>query len=338
MRPENKLQILRLVESSPFTLRETLERLDVPASTYYRWRTRFRQQGMGGLRDRSSFKGGVWNALLPEEREKILEVADQEPEWSPREVAYHITDRHGFSVSEATVYRILKRVGLVKPREVKTFPAGPEYTVKTKRPNQMWQTDATYLLVKNWGWYYLISILDDFSRRILAWRLQSFQDADAFSEVVELAYELTGMGQVPPLQRPLLLSDNGPALISKLFGDYLEAKGLGHILASPYHPQTNGKIERYHRSCKERINLIVWETPGELEQAIGEFVTYYNTVRYHEALGNVTPDDVYFGRKESILARRARLKEQTFVRRKQYNAQKPWPYATNGPEAITQGG
>ena len=287
-----KLQILRVVESSLLPVRDALARLEVPVSTYYRWRSRFRCQGLTGLRDGSSFKGSVWNQLLPEEREKILMVADQEPAWSPREIACHITDHHGISVSEATVYRILKRAGLVEPREVKTFPAGTEYLVKTVRPNQRWQPDATYLLVKNWGWYYLISVLDDFSRRILAWRLQSCQDAGAFSEVVELACDATGMDQCPELQRPPLLSDHGAALISKPFGDYLEAKGLGHILASPYHPQTNGKIERYHRSCKERVTLIVWETPAELERTVADFVQYYNVERYHEALGNVTPDDV----------------------------------------------
>jgi putative transposase len=325
MTPQQKLEILGAVDSSRLPTKKALLRLDVPSSTYYRWKAAFEKQGIEGLRDRSPFKGTAWNQVLPQEEEKILKIAKSYPDWSPREVAVHIADHHSFSVSESSVYRILKRSGLVKARDRKTFPAGPEYRVKTKRINEMWQTDASYLLVKNWGWFYLISVLDDYSRKILAWLLQPSMDTDAFSEVVELACEATGMDRVPAEDRAKLLSDRGSALISKPFGEYLEAKGLAHIFASPYHPQTNGKIERYHRSAKEKINLIVWEYPDDLGQEIASFVSYYNASRYHEALGNVTPDDVYYGRREAILERRKTLKRQTLMRRKEVNRINPRP-------------
>jgi putative transposase len=325
MTPDQKLEILRAVESSSLPVNEALLRLDVPSSTYYRWKANFDKHGRERLQDRSPFKGKTWNEILPHEEKRILEVAELYPDRCSREISVHITDNDNFSVSESTVYRVLKRNCLIRGSEKKTFPAGPEYKVKTKRVNEMWQTDASHLIVKNWGWYYLISVLDDFSRKILAWLLQPSMDTNSFSEVIELACEVSGMDGVPVGTRAKLLSDRGSALISRPFAEYLEAKGLEHIFASPYHPQTNGKIERYHRSCKEKIHLLVWEYPDDLRQEIARFVTYYNTGRYHEALGNVTPDDVYYGRREAILERRKALKRTTLMRRKEVNRTIPRP-------------
>jgi putative transposase len=320
MTAESKLEVLRAVQGAGLPVTQVLYQLRIARTTYYRWRRSFRQRGQPGLHDRASTRGRTWNQILPEERDKVLEIALLFPDWSPRQVSCHITDTAGFAVSESSVYRLLKSEGLIQEVRQQTFPAGPEYRVKTTKPNQQWQTDATYLLVKNWGWYYLISVLDDFSRRILAWRLQSAMATGDFSDVIEEACESVRLSSIPEADRPRLVTDHGAALISRDFGRYLEIKGLGHILASPYHPQTNGKIERYHRSCKEQINLVVWESPEELEREISAFIDYYNSRRYHEALGNVTPDDVYFGKRDSIQTRRRRLQGKTLARRQAINA------------------
>lgn len=319
MSMQEKMEMLRVTMGFDISVSKTLKALNLPKSTYYRWRNNWCQMGLLGLRDTYPKRYGSWNKLLPDQQMKIIDIATWNPDWPCRQISLYITDHEGFSVSKTTVYRILKAKGLIAERQRKTFPAGDEYYAKPQRVNEQWQTDATHLRVDLWGWRYLISILDDCSRRILAWQLKGSMTADDFSDVVELAYEATGMHTVPEDQKPRLLSDRGSALISEAFGQYLEQKGIGHILASPYHPQTNGKIERYHRSLKERIQLQVWEHPEKLENEIAKFVAWYNGQRYHEALGNVTPDDVYFGRKEEILKQRQLLKEKTIQNRKKHN-------------------
>jgi len=221
-----------------------------------------------------------------------------------------------YDVPRSTYYRWKRKL---RNQGIKGLNDNKPYRVRIWNQLLPWQIDATYLKVDRWGWFYLISVLDDYSRKILAWQLRPAMKAADFSDVVEQACEFTGMHNVPINDRTKLLSDNGSALVGKDFGDYLEAKGIGHIFASPYHPQTNGKIERYHRSMKEQIFLHVWELPEELEKEITRFVNWYNKCRYHEAIGNVTPDDVYHGRREEILEKRKQLKAKTMFERKRIN-------------------
>ena len=146
----------------------------------------------------------------------VLDVALEHTDLSSRQLAAWITDNKGFSVTESTVYRILKRQALIKSPEMK-MAAGKEVHTKTTRPHQMWATDASYFRVSGWGFYYLVTVMDDFSRFIIAWRLQRDMTSDSFIEVVQHAVDLTGMTDVPWEHRTRLLSDNGPGYISHSF-------------------------------------------------------------------------------------------------------------------------
>ena len=311
-----KGEILVLVADSGLPRRRALIQLGLAKSTYYRW---LRRQTEGTLEDRKGGSPLPWNKLRPEEESKILNQARASPVLSARQLALKLVDTDGWYVSESTVYRILKREGLIKPAEVIGFKADKEYHRKTKRPNEMWATDCSYLKVIDWGWYYLVTVMDDYSRFILAWELKSDMAAASLIDVVQKAVDFTGMTDVPVEDRTALLSDNGAGYLSRQFGEYLRLVGVRHIIASPYHPQTNGKIERYHRSIKGELSLVPYEMPSELEEAIRAFVEYYNYWRYHEGLGDVTPYDVYTGKNLETIQRRKEAKNRTLQVRKDYN-------------------
>ena len=310
-----KAAILTMVETMLRRKRQALSELGIARSTYYRWR---QGQRYDGLAPHSGDRGRPWNRITPEEEGRILASARDFPELSSRQLAAWITDNAGFAVSESTVYRILRREGLVKRPEVQLV-AGKEYHTKTTRPHQMWATDVSYFRVVGWGYYYLVTVMDDYSRFILAWKLQRDMSADSLIEVIQEAIDATGMTEVPVEDRTKLLSDNGAGYVSRAFRDYLHLVGIRHILAALFHPQTNGKLERYHQTIKREVNQVLYEFPGQLERAITDFVEYYNFRRYHKALGNVTPADVLYGMREQILQRRKEVKTQTIKHRRDYN-------------------
>jgi putative transposase len=300
--------ILARVEKQPGSKRQALMALGISKSSYYRWR-----QGQSSRKRRRP-----WNRITPDEEARILVIARESPELSSRQLSSWITDHEGFAVSESTVYRILRREGLVKRQETQLM-ADKEYHTKTTRPHQMWATDASYFRVVGWGYYYLVTVMDDYSRFILGWKLQKDMSANSLIEAVQEAVDATGMTDVPVEDRTRLLSDNGAGYVSRTFRDYLNLVGIGHILAAPYHPQTNGKVERYQQSLKRDVNQLPYELPSHLEKAIADFVDYYNHRRYHKALKNVTPADVLYGRREIILERRKEVQIQTIIRRRYYN-------------------
>ena len=185
----------------------------------------------------------------------------------------------------------------------------------------MWQTDFTQFKVVNWGWYYLCTILDDFSRYILAWRLAPTMAATDVQDTLSIALEKTGIEHIKVKHRPRLLSDNGPAFIAEALAQFLKPYEIKHIHGRAHHPQTQGKIERYHLSMKSIVKLNTFFFPWELDQALADFVAYYNHERYHESLNNLTPADVYFGRQAEVLTQRQIIKQRTLLERRRMNLQ-----------------
>ena len=311
-----KLEIIQLVERSHLPAKQTLDKLGIPRTTFYRWYAHYRASGEDALKDKAPLPGRIWNRIPDEIRERLLTLALDRPELSPRELAISFTDSEGYFVSESSVYRLLKAHDLITSPAFIVIKAASEFTEKTTAISQMWQTHFTYLKIIGWGWMYLSTILDDFSRYVVACKLCTGMTSRDVTETLELALQASGCDQAEVVQKPGLLSDNGSSYISRDLAEWLKDNGMSHVRGAPYHPQTQGKIERWHQTLKNRILLENYFLPGDLEKQIEAFVDHYNHQRYHESLNNLTPADVYFGRGPSILAKRERTKRKNLATRR----------------------
>ena len=311
-----KYEIIRLVESSHFSVQKTLRQLDIHRSTFYNWLKRYHEHGVDGLEDRKPTATLAWNQIPQAHRDAIIELALEKPNLSSREIAVSYTDEQAYFISESTVYRLLKAQDLITSPAYILIQASDQFQTPTTRVNEMWQTDFTYFKIIGWGWYYLSTILDDYSRFIIAWRLCTSMSANDVSDTLDDALSFTGLDQIKVKHKPRLLSDNGPCYISSQLSDYLKEKGMTQTRGRPYHPQTQGKIERWHRSMKNQILLENYYLPGELEERLQQFVSYYNHERYHESLNNLTPADVYYGRGQAIIDQRQKIKLNTLAMRR----------------------
>ncbi len=311
-----KTEIIKLVEQSHLSARQTLDRIGVSRSTFYRWYDLYQTGGPEALEDKPSRPSRVWNRIPQHIHDQIIELALEESELSPRELAVRFTEARRYYVSEASVYRLLKAHDLITSPAFIVMKAANTFKDKTTAPNEMWQTDFTYFKIIGWGWVYLSTILDDFSRYVIAWKLCTTMKAQDVTDTLELALAASGCDQVQVRHKPRLLSDNGSSYISADLAEWLGNQDMKHVRGAPYHPQTQGKIERWHQTLKNRILLENDFLPGDLEARIGAFIEHYNHQRYHESLDNVTPADAYFGRATQILAERERIKRQTIEHRR----------------------
>ncbi len=271
--------------------------LGIAPSKFYSWRRRYgcvNEHNGWVLRD-------FW--LQEWEKQAILDFYREHPLQGYRRLTFMMLDADIAAVSPSSVWRVLSRAGLLRKWNGKTSLKGTGFQ-QPLEPHQHWHIDVSYINISG-TFYYLCSVLDGYSRSIVHWDLrEAMREADV-EIILEAAKEKY------PDAKPRIISDNGPQFIAKNFKEFIRISGMTHVRTSPYYPQSNGKLERWHKSLKsECIRPGVPLTPEDARRLIERYVEHYNTVRLHSAIGFVTPADMLAGQREEIHAARDRKLEQ----------------------------
>lgn len=203
--------------------------MDVPRSSFDDWYKRYHEEDYCGLKTKSRRPNQFWNAIPEWEKERVVEIARLYPKKSSREIACYIIDQFGYFISESSVYPILKAKNLLTSPVYTVISGKDKFEHPTTRVNQLWQTDFTYLKVIHWGWYYLLTVLDDYSRYIITWELCRTMTAEGVKKILDIAIDETEVRHVHVYQRPRLLSDNGPCFIFSELKKYLLRHDIRHI-------------------------------------------------------------------------------------------------------------
>jgi transposase InsO family protein len=278
--------------------------MQVPEGTYYKWRQRY-----GKANEHNGWiPRDHW--LEPWEKEAIVRFHFDHPLEGYRRLTYMMLDADVVAVSAASVYRVLAAAGLLQRFSRSPSRKGQGF-VQPLFPHRDWHVDIAYVNITG-TFYFLCSILDGYSRLIVHWEIRPKMEEVDVEAIVQRAREKF------PGTNPRIITDNGPQFIAKDFKQFIRISGMTHVRTSPYYPQSNGKLERYHRTIKS--DCIRPGTPLSLEDArriIAKFVDHYNNVRLHSAIGYITPHDKLLGREKAIFDQRDRKLDEARARRAQ---------------------
>ena len=277
--------------------------IGIPFSKYYDWHNRYGQ----GNEHNAKIPRDHW--VEPEEKAAAIAFHHEHPLEGYRRLTYMMMDADVAVLSPASVYRILREAGVLRRWNGKISLKGTGFE-QPQKAHEHWHIDVSYLNVSG-TFYYLGSVLDGYSRAIVHWEIRESMKEAEVEIILQRAKEKY------PLARPRIISDNGPQFLARDFKEFIRISGMTHVRTSPYYPQSNGKIERWHKSIK--AECIRPRTPLSLEDAIrvvDQYVVYYNTVRLHSAIGYVTPKDKLEGRDRQIWEERDRKLQEARERRK----------------------
>lgn len=298
------------VDRTGFTISGFITWLGIGSSKFYDWQKRY-----GKVNEHNAWiPRDFW--LQEWEKRAIIDFLTMHPDEGYRRLAFMMLDADVVAVSPSSVYRVLSAAGLLRRWNLKSSSKGNGFQGPC-RPHEHWHIDVSYLNIRS-TFYYLCSILDGYSRYIVHWEIRESMTESDVEIILQRAREKF------PLDNPRVISDNGPQFIARDFKEFIRISGMSHVRTSPYYPQSNGKIERWHQSLKREC--IRPKCPLSFEDAkrlVEDFVVHYNTKRLHSAIGYITPKDKLKGNEKHIFAERDRkLHEAREKRRSKRRAAK----------------
>ncbi|MCF8012540.1 MAG: DDE-type integrase/transposase/recombinase [Clostridiales bacterium] len=308
-----------IVENSRLSNKWALNKLKLNPDRYYRWKRKLKAQGLEGLKNHKSSPVSCPHSLLDEERQAIIDYALEHPDVRHRKLTYNMQDENIVYVSPSTVYRVLKSEELIPEKDYHEQQKA-DGKIEVSGPDQMYHIDITYIPV-NTQHSYLISILDGYSRKIIHSELSLTMTAEDMKRVLNKAMFKAGLFEKPKDKRPVLVSDNGTQLVANSFKEFLKEWNIKHIRTAVRHPESNGKIEVFHKTIKYENVYIKeqYESYYEAKEDIKNFIEYYNSSRLHQGIGFVTPDQKYNGKEEKIKNQRKQKHQNAIERRKRLN-------------------
>lgn len=294
--------------------------IGIGTSKFHDWKRRF-----GKVNEHNAWvPRDHW--LTDDEKQRICAFARGHPLEGYRRLTFMMLDADAVACSPASVYRVLKAAGLLAGTSPALTKKGTGF-VQPLQPHEHWHIDVSYLNIAG-TFYFLCSVLDGCSRSIVHWEIREKMEEADVAIILQRARELY------PDARPRVISDNGPQFIAKDFKEFIRIAGMTHVKTSPYYPQSNGKIERWHKTLKgDCIRVNVPLSLDDARRIVSDFVVHYNTVRLHSAIGYVTPKDRLEGRHEQIAADRDRKLAEARERRRR--ARQAEPQRHPEPPALT---
>ena len=305
-----KFEILETVASCPLSARKACQELGIPRATYQRWKRAYRERGLEGLKDTPPIPHHRPHRKSEEERRKVLECAKAHTELGPRSLAPYLWDEYEIPISAKTIYNILKAEGWIREKRERVknpkndLPTYPEVT----GPNQIWQADFMFVYIDGYGFYQLLTFLDAWSRLPVHHELLALATSEAATKLLGEAVRVNGAAPC------IVVTDNASSFVNlkgkKLtpFQAKCQQLGMVHRRIPFGHPQSIGRIERFHRTLREEeIGLHRYSNPEEARERIRAAIERYSTQRYHQGIGDIKPIDRHEGHEEEILARREEL-------------------------------